>query len=100
MFRFKADTDEKKIAELIRGYESLPKKIEHMKQFEWGADMSVENLHEGFTHCFITTFADVAGRDAYIPHEAHHAYVEQLLPYLEKILVVDFHPNERVSSRT
>lgn len=92
LFKFKDGTSGEKIAELIEGYKALPGKIEHMKAFEWGADISVENLHQGFTHCFITTFADAAGRDQYIPHPAHEAYVQVLLPHLDKILVVDFQP--------
>ena len=93
LFKFKEHVDEKHMAELIEGYKSLPGKIDHMKHFEYGADMSVENLHQGYTHCFITTFADSDGRDAYIPHQAHKDYVEVLFPHLDQILVLDFVPN-------
>jgi hypothetical protein len=92
LFKFKEGVSEAKIKELIEGYKALPGKIEVMKHFEWGADMSVENLHEGYTHCFITTFDDAAGRDAYIPHAEHKKYVEQVFPNLAKVLVVDFVP--------
>lgn len=92
LFKFKEHVDARLMNELIEGYKALPGKIEHMKHFEWGADMSVEDLHNGFTHCFITTFADSSGRDAYIPHQAHKDYVEVLFPHLDKILVVDFVP--------
>ncbi|HNR32011.1 MAG TPA: Dabb family protein [Candidatus Hydrogenedentes bacterium] len=40
----------------------------------------------------MTTFADAAGRDAYIPHQAHQDYVKVLLPHLDKLLVLDFEP--------
>jgi len=92
LFKFKDGTSPEKVAELIEGYKALPGKIEHMKHFEWGADMSVEDLHQGFTHCFITTFATSEGRDAYIPHQAHKDYVEVLFPNLDKVLVLDFVP--------
>lgn len=92
LFKFKDGLSDAKIAELIEGYKALPGKIEHMKHFEYGADVSIENLHQGYTHCFITTFADASGRDAYIPHQAHKDYVEVLFPHLDKILVLDFHP--------
>lgn len=92
LFKFKDGLSDEQIAELIEGYKALPGKIEHMKHFEYGADVSIENLHQGYTHCFITTFADASGRDAYIPHQAHKDYVEVLFPHLDKILVVDFHP--------
>ncbi len=92
LFKFKDGLSDAQIAELIEGYKALPGKIEHMKHFEYGADVSIENLHQGYTHCFITTFADASGRDAYIPHQAHKDYVEVLFPHLDKILVLDFHP--------
>lgn len=92
LFKFKEDVSQDKIDELIAGYKALPAKVEEMKHFEWGPDVSVEDLHQGFTHCFITTFENAAGRDAYIPHEAHQAYVKELFPHLDKILVVDFEP--------
>ena len=92
LFKFKPHVDEKLLNELVEGYKALPGKIEVMKHFEWGADMSIEDLHDGFTHCFITTFDDAAGRDAYLPHQAHKDYVEVLFPNLEKVLVLDFVP--------
>ena len=92
LFKFKEGTPDQKIAELISGYKALPGKIDVMKHFEWGKDVSVENLHQGFSHCFITTFADATGRDAYIPHQAHQDYVKVLLPHLDQLLVLDFEP--------
>ena len=92
LFKFKEGTSDALIAELIEGYKALPGKIEVMKHFEYGADVSVEDLHQGYTHCFITTFPDAAGRDTYIPHAGHQEYVKVLFPHLDKILVVDFHP--------
>ncbi len=92
LFKFKDGTPDATIGELIEGYKALPGKIDVMRHFEWGADVSVEDLHQGFTHCFITTFADAAGRDAYIPHQAHQDYVKVLLPHLDKLLVLDFEP--------
>ena len=93
MFKFKTDTSEEKKAELIEGYKALPGKIDFMQHYEWGEDISIEGLSKGFTHCFITTFPNTDARDAYIPHEAHDAYVEVLFPHLDEILVVDFKPN-------
>jgi hypothetical protein len=92
MFSFKEGTSDSTKEEIIAGYKALPGKIDVMQHFEWGADVSVEDLHQGFTHCFITTFADTAGRDAYIPHAGHQEYVQVLLPHLDKLLVVDFKP--------
>jgi len=94
LMKFNDDTPQETIDQLIAAYKALPGKIEEMKGFEWGPDMSIEGLQQGFTHCFISTFDNVAGRDTYVPHPEHQAYVEQLKPHLDQILVVDFQPQD------
>ncbi|KAL2633719.1 hypothetical protein R1flu_005198 [Riccia fluitans] len=92
MLKFKDDLTEEKKQQLIDGYAALPSKIDVMKGFEWGTDLSVENLHQGYTHVFISTFDSTAGRDAYLGHEVHREYAADLLVNLDKVLVVDFAP--------
>ena len=58
--------------------------------FEWGPSESVEGLNDGFTHCFLVTFADKEGLEVYIPHEDHQAFVALLKPSLEKVFVFDY----------
>jgi hypothetical protein len=81
-------------AEAIRAIEakfcSLPAAIPGIAGFEWGTDMSSEKLAQGFTHCFLVTFNDVAARDAYLPHPAHQEFVHLIGPHVEKVLVVDY----------
>ncbi|WP_426305470.1 Dabb family protein [Acidovorax facilis] len=57
-----------------------------MRSLEWGTD----NSPEGFTQCFILTFADAAGRAAYLPRPAHVAFVEMLKPMLDDVLVLGY----------
>ncbi|MFK7911739.1 MAG: Dabb family protein [Akkermansiaceae bacterium] len=38
----------------------------------------------------MVTFKDKAGLDVYLPHPAHKAFVTQLKPILDKVLVLDF----------
>ena len=92
LFRFKEGTTQAAIDHLVAEYRALPSKIDTMKHFEWGVDVSVEKRSEGYTHCFISTFADADGLAAYLPHPAHVAYVEELKPHLDGLLVLDFHP--------
>ena len=52
-----------------------------------------EGLDHGYTHCFIVTFDDAAGRDAYLPHPAHRDFCRTYLdPALEDVCVLDFAP--------
>jgi len=90
LLKFKADATAEQIREIETAFAALPKKIDSIKAFEWGTDVAPENRSEGYTHCFLVTFADEAGRDAYLPHPAHQEFVALLKPKLEKVLVVDF----------
>ncbi|MFM7851875.1 MAG: Dabb family protein, partial [Flammeovirgaceae bacterium] len=45
---------------------------------------------QGFTHCFLVTFRDEAGRAAYLPHAEHLKFVDLVKPRLEGVLVVDY----------
>jgi hypothetical protein len=90
LFKFKEDTSAEKIRELESAFRNLPDKIDAIYDFEWGTDVSVENLQQGYTHCFIITFLSEADRDAYLPHPAHKELGTMLSPYLDSVLVVDF----------
>lgn len=89
-FKFKAETTPEKLKEITDAFAELPKKIDAIRDFEWGTDVSVEKLSKGFTHCFFVTFDDEQGRDAYLPHPAHTAFVEIVKPHLEDVCVVDY----------
>src|SRR5687768_50859 len=89
-FKFKAGTSEEQLKTITDAFAALPKKIEAIREFEWGTDVGVEGLSKGFTHCFFVTFADAAGRDAYLPHPAHKEFVDLVKPHLDDVCVVDY----------
>jgi hypothetical protein len=89
-FKFKAGTSAEKISEIEEKFAALKDKIDTIKDFEWGTSESVEGLNKDFSHCFVVTFADKAGLEAYIPHEAHQAFVAVLKPHLDDVFVFDY----------
>ncbi|KAG6544129.1 hypothetical protein Mapa_014441 [Marchantia paleacea] len=92
LLKFKDELRAERKQQLIDDYAALPSKIDVMKGFEWGTDVSIENLHEGYTHVFISTFDSKAGRDAYVVHETHQEYAGVLVANVDKILVFDYSP--------
>ena len=90
LFKFKDDVTSQQIKNIEGGFCALPGKIDSIYDFEWGTDVSIENRSEGFTHCFIVTFLNEAGRAQYLPHPAHKELVSISQPYLDKILVIDY----------
>lgn len=90
LFKFKDGTSPEKVKEIENAFTALPRKINTITGYEWGKNISPENLAQGFTHCFLVTFKDVAGRDFYLPHPDHKEFGKVLGPHLDKVLVIDF----------
>jgi quinol monooxygenase YgiN len=90
LFGFKEGTSAEDIRKVEEGFAALPSKIDGIKEFEWGTNVSIENKNQGFSHCFLVTFEDEAARDAYIPHPAHQDFVGVVRPLLTGSLVLDY----------
>ncbi|MCJ7692656.1 MAG: Dabb family protein [Sedimentisphaerales bacterium] len=90
LFKFKDGTTDAQIGQIERAFCALPRKIDAIYDFEWGTDVSVENLQQGFTHCFVVSFRSRADRAKYLPHPAHKMFGERLGPHLDKVLVIDY----------
>ncbi|WVZ82721.1 hypothetical protein U9M48_029952 [Paspalum notatum var. saurae] len=90
--RFKEEVTPERLDELIRGYAALVDAVPSMKAFHWGTDVSIENMHQGFTHVFESTFESTQGVKEYIEHPAHVEFANQFLPVLEKAIIIDYKP--------
>ena len=94
LFQYKAGTPPAKVKEISKAFAALPSKIDTIVGFEWGTDVSVENKTKGFTHGFVVSFRDKAGRAAYLPHPAHQDFVKLVGPHLADVLVFDYNTTE------
>ena len=90
LFAFKPEATPAEIAAVEAAFAALPDQIPEIIAFEWGRDVSIEGKAQGFTHCFFVTFADEAGRETYLPHPAHQAFVALVSQHREKGLVFDY----------
>jgi hypothetical protein len=90
LFSWKDDTPQKKITEIENAFALLPSKIKEIEYFEWGTDISVEGLTQGFIHCFLVTFRSEEDRNNYLTHPEHEAFVERAKPYIQDVLVLDY----------
>ncbi|HEX3872489.1 MAG TPA: Dabb family protein [Pirellulales bacterium] len=91
-FKFKEGTTAEQIAKVEKAFAELPSKIPQIADFEWGTDISTENLSKGFTHCFFVTFRDEKGRDEYLPSAPHQEFVALVKPLLDDVTVIDYRP--------
>jgi Stress responsive A/B Barrel Domain len=90
LLRFKSTATPADIAAIERAFCALRTLVDGVSALEWGTDVSPEGLAKGFTHAFMLSFAGALQRDAYLPHPAHQAFVAQLTPALDDVLVLDF----------
>jgi hypothetical protein len=89
-FKFKDSATPEQVQSIEKAFIELSKKVDTVEAFEWGTNVSPENLNDGFTHCFLVTFANKAGLETYLPHPEHEAFVGQLKPLLDKVCVLDY----------
>jgi hypothetical protein len=94
MFKFKDSATPENIATVEKAFVALKRSIDVVRDFEWGTNVSPENLNQGYTHCFLLTFDGARDRDAYLVHPAHKEFGKLLGPYLDKVTVVDFEPKK------
>ncbi|CAN6469815.1 unnamed protein product [Victoria cruziana] len=90
--KFKDEIPQQRIEQLIRDYAALVPLIPSMKAFHWGRDVSIENVHQGFTHIFESTFESTEGIAEYVSHPVHVDFAKEFVPALEKFIVVDYKP--------
>src|SRR5689334_3798485 len=64
-FKFKDGTSEDDLAKVVAAFDALPKKIDSVKDYQAGKNVSPLGFNDGYTHCFLLTFNDEAGRAKY-----------------------------------
>lgn len=89
-FSFLESSTDQDIQGVVDAFVALPQKVETITDFAWGTNSSPQKFDDGFTHCFLLTFADVAGRKAYLPHTAHKAFGDVLRPHMKDVFVIDY----------
>ena len=90
LFKFKDDAKPDDVKKVEEAFIALKSQIKEIKAVEWGLNNSPENLNQGFTHCFLVSFASEKDREIYLPHPKHKEFVATLGPVLEKALVIDY----------
>ena len=90
LYKFKDSATPADVQQVIDTFAALPSKIDAIIGFEHGPNVSAEGKSDGLTHAFVVTFRDEAGRDKYLTHPAHLAYVDVVKNRREKVVVFDY----------
>jgi hypothetical protein len=89
-FKFKPTSAKADVDRVVEAFRALPSKIKEIREFQWGENISRFEGDDRFTHCFLLTFADEAGRNAYLPHSDHKAFGSVVGPHLAGVFVIDY----------
>lgn len=90
LFKFEDSAPEADVQKIVDAFVALEDKIDLIKDFEWGTNVSKENLDKGLTHGFTLTFHTQEDLDAYIVHPDHKAFVAMLDGKLADVCVFDY----------
>jgi len=90
LFQFNETSTEQEIQQVVDAFLALKGKVPDLLDIEFGLNISPENHHQGFTHCFTLTFPSMKALSAYQHHEAHLAFQKVLKPHMQKVFVVDY----------
>lgn len=91
IFGFKEGTSAAKIDEIAAAFKELKTKIPSVKSFEWGVNVSPENLNPELTHVFTLSFESKESLEkTYLHNPEHLKFIELLKPHLAKAVVVDY----------
>lgn len=89
-FKFKPTSSKEDVARVVQAFRELPMKIRVIREFQLGESIAESGRNDGFTHGFLLSFADEAGRAAYLPHPDHKAFGSALGPHLAGVFVIDY----------
>jgi len=89
-FKFKDTSTPQDIKQVTDAISALPAKIPEITELEWGENINKNEFADGFTHCFLLTFKNEAGRATYLPHPDHKAFGAVLGPHFDKAFVIDY----------
>ncbi len=90
LVRARPGTPEPQVGEVLAQLAALVGVIPGLLDFAGGPNNSPEGKAHGYTHGFVMTFADAAGRDGYLPHPEHRRAAAGLGPVAERVLVLDY----------
>jgi NADPH-dependent 7-cyano-7-deazaguanine reductase QueF len=94
LFKFRDSSSEDEVEQVVSSFMSLKNQVPQIVAMEWGRNISEENHHQGFTHCFVISFRSIQDLTDYQSHPAHLDFQQVLGPHMEKVFVVDYYSND------
>ncbi len=88
LFKFKAETTEDEIQQLVEGLGGLPQAIEDIREFRFGTD--VIHSERSYDLGLVSSFEDLDALQRYQVHPEHVKVVAQVKAITSGVVAVDF----------
>jgi hypothetical protein len=88
LFKFKAETTEDEIQQLVEGLGGLPQAIEDIREFRFGTD--VIHSERSYDLGLVSSFEDLDALQRYQIHPEHQKVVAQVKAITSGVVAVDF----------
>jgi hypothetical protein len=88
LFKFKPETTEAEIQQLVEGLGGLPEKIEEIREFRFGKD--VIHSERSYDLGLISSFDDLDALQVYQVHPEHQKVVAHVKTIASGVVAVDF----------
>tara|TARA_B100000768_G_scaffold170799_1_gene177495 strand:- start:293 stop:730 length:438 start_codon:yes stop_codon:yes gene_type:complete len=90
LIKFKKDILSDDFKKIIDGAYSL-QQIQGVLDLNFGENVSLEGLGQGFSHSLTMKFSTAKDRDSiYLPHPVHQEFVKLFVPFTTDVLVYDY----------
>lgn len=88
LFKFKYETEENEINQVIEGLGRLPDKIEEIREFRLGRD--ILQTERSYDLGLVASFEDREALDRYQVHPEHQQVVSMVKAIASSVIAVDF----------
>lgn len=89
LFKVKGDASPEAIEEMLSSLRDLEGQVPGVVNLTVGTNFS--DRSKGFTHGLVVRFRDQDALEAYLPHPAHQAAVQdRILPIVDDFIVIDY----------
>jgi hypothetical protein len=88
LFKFKTETTEAEIQQLVEGLGGLPQAIEEIREFRFGTD--VIHTERSYDLGLVSSFEDLDALQRYQVHPEHQKVVAQVKAIASGVVAVDF----------
>ena len=91
LFKYKEDISEEQRSAVIDGFSVLPNKIREIREMEWGSELLLLGLNQGYTDGFFLSFNRLGDYVSYLRDYSYKKFIKNIVgPNVEDVLILEY----------